>query len=62
MSKRILILQILLWLIFTAISIVLLVLATTNLFKVLQALVLVIGIINLIFAILNYKKGVGNGR
>lgn len=62
MKKNILILQIILWLVFVAISLFLLITANSLTLKILQALVLMVGTLNLILTILNYRKGENNGR
>lgn len=62
MKKNILILQIFLWLVFVAISLFLLITANSLTLKILQALIMIVGTLNLILAILNYKKGENNGK
>lgn len=62
MKKNILILQIILWLVFVAISLFLLITANSLTLKILQALIMIAGTLNLILAILNYKKGENNGK
>ncbi len=62
MKKNILILQIILWLVFVAISLFLLITANSLTLKILQALIMIVGTLNLILAILNYKKGENNGK
>ena len=62
MKKNILILQIILWLVFVAISLFLLITANSLTLKILQALIMIVGTLNLILAVLNYKKGENNGK
>lgn len=62
MKKNVLVLQIILWLLFAAISLFLFITTHRTTLKILQALILIVGTLNLILSILNFKKGENNGR
>lgn len=62
MKKNVLVLQIILWLLFVAISLFLFITTHRTTLKILQSLILIVGTLNLILSILNFKKGENNGR
>ena len=56
MKKNVLVLQIILWLLFVAISLFLFITTHRTTLKILQSLILIVGTLNFILSILNFKK------